>query len=81
MTSDQFILLQKAKDNIRASKLLLEEKLCDVLVSRAYYAMFYIAEAFLLGEVLLSLNIQRLLLLSESISLRLESCLKNSTVT
>lgn len=50
MTSEQSALLQKAKDNIRAAKLLAEDGLYDVSVSRAYYAMFYIASAFLLGE-------------------------------
>jgi uncharacterized protein (UPF0332 family) len=50
MTSDQSALLQKAVDNIRAAKLLAEDELYDISISRAYYAMFYIAEAFLSGE-------------------------------
>jgi uncharacterized protein (UPF0332 family) len=50
MTSDQSALLQKATDNIRAAKLLVEDDFYDISISRAYYAMFYIAEAFLSGE-------------------------------
>jgi uncharacterized protein (UPF0332 family) len=50
MTSEQSALLQKARDNIRAAKLLAEDELYDISISRAYYAMFYVAEAFLSGE-------------------------------
>ncbi len=50
MTPTQFELLQKSKDSIRAAKLLAEDNLYDFAVPRAYYAMFYIAEAFLLNE-------------------------------
>ena len=42
-------LLQKANRSIEAAKLLLNESDYDFAASRAYYAMFYIAEA-LLGE-------------------------------
>ncbi|MBF0565446.1 MAG: HEPN domain-containing protein [Nitrospirae bacterium] len=50
MTSEQAALLKKAKDSLNASRLLFERAFYDFAVSRAYYAMFYIAEAFLLGE-------------------------------
>jgi uncharacterized protein (UPF0332 family) len=50
MTSEQSALLQKAKDSLRAAQLLADQDLYDFAVSRAYYAMFYVAEVFLLGE-------------------------------
>jgi uncharacterized protein (UPF0332 family) len=50
MTKEQQFLVQKAQDSLRAAKLLATEGMADFAVSRAYYAMFYIAEAFLLGE-------------------------------
>ncbi len=40
---------QKAQDSLRAAKLLEENELIDFAASRAYYAMFYVAEAFLIG--------------------------------
>ena len=50
MTSEQQQLLEKAHNSLRASKILSTEEIYDVAVSRAYYAMFYIAEAFLLDD-------------------------------
>ncbi len=50
MTPDQAALLRKAYASLRASKLLAGEKLYDFAVSRAYYTMFYVTEAFLLGQ-------------------------------
>jgi uncharacterized protein (UPF0332 family) len=50
MTRDQAALLRKARENITAARLLAEKRLYDVAVSRAYYAMFYLAEALLLGD-------------------------------
>ncbi|MEW6586067.1 MAG: HEPN domain-containing protein [Nitrospirota bacterium] len=50
MTLEQAALLKKAKDSLDASRLLVERAFYDFAVSRAYYSMFYIAEAFLLGE-------------------------------
>ena len=50
MTPEQQLLLQKSQENIRAAQLLSDENLHDIAVSRAYYAMFYIAEAYLIGE-------------------------------
>jgi uncharacterized protein (UPF0332 family) len=49
MTPEQSALLSKAYDSVRAAKLLSDAELYDFAVSRAYYAMFYMAEAFLLG--------------------------------
>jgi uncharacterized protein len=50
MTPAQAALLKKAKDSLDAARLLVERGFYDFAVSRAYYAMFYVAEAFLLGE-------------------------------
>jgi len=50
MMPEQETLIHKAYDNVRAAKVLLNEGLSDIAASRAYYAMFYIAQAFLLGE-------------------------------
>ena len=50
MIKEQQFLVQKAHDSLRAAKLLEAEGLADIAASRAYYAMFYIAEVFLLEE-------------------------------
>ncbi len=50
MTPQQGALLKKAKDSLRAARLLSEADLDDFSVSRAYYTLFYIAEAFLLAQ-------------------------------
>jgi uncharacterized protein (UPF0332 family) len=49
MTPEQGALLSKAHDSVRAAKLLSDAGLYDFAVSRAYYARFYVAEAFLLS--------------------------------
>ena len=41
-------LVQKARDSVQAAELLAREGFTDFCVSRAYYAMFYVAEALLL---------------------------------
>ncbi len=41
-------LLDKASDNAKAARLLLENNYADIAASRVYYAMFYAAEALLL---------------------------------
>jgi len=41
-------LLAKAKDSLRAARLLASEGLFDCAMSRAYFTMHYVAEAFLL---------------------------------
>jgi uncharacterized protein (UPF0332 family) len=43
-------LLQKASDSLQAAQLLLREHFYDFAASRTYYAMFYIAQAFLLSK-------------------------------
>lgn len=50
MTDDQLELLLKARDSISAARLLLSGEYPGYAASRAYFAMFYIAEAFLEGE-------------------------------
>lgn len=50
MTPAQGLLLRKAEDSLRAAKLLADNALYDFAASRAYYTMFYLAQAFLLGE-------------------------------
>jgi uncharacterized protein (UPF0332 family) len=50
MTREQAALLKKARDSLRGAKLLAEDGLHDFAASRAYYTMFYVAEALLLGE-------------------------------
>jgi uncharacterized protein (UPF0332 family) len=42
------VLLGKAKDNLRAARLLASEGLFDCAMSRTYFIMHYAAEAFLL---------------------------------
>ena len=51
MTPEQAALIKKARDSLRAARVLADqEQLYDFAVSRSYYTMFYVAEAFLLGE-------------------------------
>jgi uncharacterized protein (UPF0332 family) len=50
VSPEQAALLEKADRSIRAARLLTGDGLHDFAVSRAYYAMFYLAEALLLGE-------------------------------
>ncbi len=50
MTPEQQQLLDKAHNSLRAAQILSGEAIYDVAVSRAYYAMFYVAEAFLIGD-------------------------------
>lgn len=52
MIDEQRELLLKAQQSLEAAKLLLTNQYPDYAASRAYYAMFYIAEAFLEGEQL-----------------------------
>lgn len=47
MTEDQAALVAKAHDSLAAARLLLTSCYPDFAVSRAYYAMFYAAEAVL----------------------------------
>jgi HEPN domain len=50
LTEDQQELLEKACESLEAAKLLLKGAYPDFAASRAYYAMFYIAQALLEGE-------------------------------
>ncbi|NER51412.1 MAG: HEPN domain-containing protein [Symploca sp. SIO1A3] len=52
MTEDQLELLLKARQSISAAQVLLDNGYPDYAAARAYYAMFYVAEAFLEGEEL-----------------------------
>ncbi|NEQ43065.1 MAG: HEPN domain-containing protein [Leptolyngbya sp. SIOISBB] len=47
MSSEVQALIAKAKESLAASQLLTANGLHDFAASRAYYTMFYIAEAFL----------------------------------
>ena len=50
MKPEQIALLRKAAESRRAAELLATNELFDFAASRAYYTMFYVAEAFLLNE-------------------------------
>ena len=50
MTPEQQALLNKARDSLRAARILAADGLYDFAASRAYYAMFYAAEALLMGN-------------------------------
>lgn len=50
MTDSQMDLLCRSRESLSAAKMLLENAYPDLEASRAYYAMFYAAEAFLEGE-------------------------------
>jgi uncharacterized protein (UPF0332 family) len=44
MTEAQEQLIAKANNSIKAAQILFNEEIYDVSTSRAYYAMFYLAE-------------------------------------
>ena len=48
MKPDIFALVNKAKDSLGAARTLIRDGYYDFAASRAYYAMFYIAEAMLM---------------------------------
>ena len=50
MTLEQANLVRKAEHSIDAAKVMKKTGYFDFAVSRAYYAMFYLAEAFLLEK-------------------------------
>lgn len=52
MTSEQAALLKKAEESLRGARLLAKDTLYDFATSRTYYAMFYVAQVFLLEEKL-----------------------------
>jgi len=50
MMPGQAALLRKALRNLEAARALVDKRYYDIAVSRAYYAMFYATQAFLLGD-------------------------------
>ncbi len=48
MKSEVRALLDKAIENLNAARLLLQNEFTEIAASRAYYTMFYVAEALLL---------------------------------
>ena len=50
MTDEQRQLIQKAQQSLEAAQLLMDNGYSDYATSRAYYAMFYVTEAFLEGD-------------------------------
>ena len=50
MKSEQKQRLSNAKENIKAAQLLAHSHFYDIAISRAYYAMLYVAEALLLEQ-------------------------------
>ncbi len=50
MKDEQRLLLEKARRSLVGASLLLENNLAELSMSRAYYAMFYVACAFLLRK-------------------------------
>ncbi|MFG6099119.1 HEPN domain-containing protein [Leptothoe sp. ISB3NOV94-8A] len=50
MTDEQRELLLKAQQSLEAAQLLLSKNFADYATSRAYYSMFYVAQAFLEGK-------------------------------
>ncbi len=56
MKPEQAALLRKAESSLKAARLLASEAYHDFAASRAYYAMFYAAEALLLGAGLYTVD-------------------------
>jgi uncharacterized protein (UPF0332 family) len=50
LTEEISAYLKKARESITAAEILAQQEMYDFSISRAYYAMFYLAEALLLGE-------------------------------
>jgi uncharacterized protein (UPF0332 family) len=50
MIKEQRLLLEKAHRSLQGAQLLCDNALPELAVSRAYYAIFYIAEAFILDK-------------------------------
>lgn len=50
MTPEQLALFAKADESLEAARLLLREGFAGYAAARAYYAMFYVAEAALLSK-------------------------------
>ncbi|HUT34989.1 MAG TPA: HEPN domain-containing protein [Planctomycetota bacterium] len=52
MTADERDLLEEARDSLEVAKFILSKGYPGYAASRAYYAMFYLAEAFLESEAM-----------------------------
>jgi len=52
MTPDQQELVDKASESIEAAQLLFDTEFYGISISRSYYGMFHLAQAFLEGEEL-----------------------------
>jgi uncharacterized protein (UPF0332 family) len=50
LTEDQLDLLREARDSVSAARTLLVNGYAKYAASRAYFAMFYVAQAFLEGD-------------------------------
>lgn len=50
MTEDQRELIAESRDSIEAARLLLQNQYPGYAAARAYFAMFYVAQAFLEGD-------------------------------
>jgi uncharacterized protein (UPF0332 family) len=50
VTAEQAVLLEKARSSLAAARLLVGGEFPEYAVGRAYFAMFYAAQALLLGE-------------------------------
>jgi uncharacterized protein (UPF0332 family) len=50
VSKEQKLLLEKAQRSLQGAELLIDNGFFELAVSRAYYAMFYIASAFVLGN-------------------------------
>lgn len=50
MTPEEALVIRKAKDNLDAAELLIRQGFVEIAASRAYYAMFYLAEALLMRK-------------------------------
>ncbi len=48
MNAEEKSILEKAKQNLEAAELLLDQGFYEIAISRGYYALFYTAEALLL---------------------------------
>ena len=49
MNTEQQFLLTKTEESVQAAQLPADHQLYDFSVSRSYYAMFYMAQIFLLS--------------------------------
>jgi uncharacterized protein len=50
MTPAQEAMMKKAYESLSAARHLMDGKYYDFAVARTYYTMFYVAQAFLLGQ-------------------------------